>query len=74
MLAEFEKRVALALIQFLETEKILIKCDRLFDVAYFNGDMITAVNLYAHDLYSRDICLLRVYLHWEARSAAKVSA
>ena len=59
MLAEFEKRVAFALIQFLQPEKILIEFDRLFDVAYFNGDVITAVDLHAHDLHSRDIRLLR---------------
>jgi hypothetical protein len=59
MLAEFEKRVAFALIQFLQPKNILIKCDRLFDVAYFNGDVITAVNLHAHDLHSHDIRLLR---------------
>ena len=39
MLAEFEKCVAFALIQFLQPEKILIEFDRLFDVAYFNGDV-----------------------------------
>ena len=39
----------------------LIEFDRLFDVAYFNGDVITAVDLHAHDLHSRDIRLLRVF-------------
>ena len=52
MLAEFEKCVAFALVQFLQPEKILIEFDRLFDVAYFDGDVITAVDLHAHDLHS----------------------
>jgi hypothetical protein len=38
MLTEFEKRVAFALIQFLQPEKILIEFDRLFDVARWVWD------------------------------------
>jgi hypothetical protein len=58
MLAKLEKCVSLALVQFLKPEKILIECDPLFDVTYFNGDVITAIDLYAHDLLSRKIRLL----------------
>ncbi len=48
MLAEMEKGVPFTLIEFLEAEDILIKGDRLLDVADFNGDMVAAVDLYAH--------------------------
>jgi hypothetical protein len=43
---------------FSSPKKILIEFDRHFDVAYFNGDVITAVQM----IYiSRDIRLLRVF-------------
>ena len=48
MLAEFEKRIAFALVEFLQAEDILVKCDRLFDVADFDGDVIAAIDLNAH--------------------------
>ena len=48
MFAQFEKRVALASVQLLEIENVLVKRDRLFDVVHFDGDMITSVNLHAH--------------------------
>jgi hypothetical protein len=48
VLAEFEKRVTLAAIQFLEIENVFVKRDRLLDVVHFDRDMITAVNLHTH--------------------------
>src|SRR5437870_3201170 len=50
MLAEFEKGIAFAFVELLESEDILIKCDRFFDVADFDGDVITAIDLHAHRL------------------------
>jgi hypothetical protein len=47
--AEFEKRVALAAIQFFEIENVLVKRDRLFDIVHLDGDVIASVNLHAHD-------------------------
>jgi hypothetical protein len=49
VLAEFEKRVALAAIQLFEIENVLVKRDRLFDIIDFNCDVIASVNLNAHD-------------------------
>ena len=48
VLAEFEKRVALAAIQFLEIENVFVKRDRLLDVVHFDRDMIRSINLHAH--------------------------
>ena len=48
MLAEFEKRVAFAFVEFLQAEDILVKGDRLFDVADFDRDVIAAINLDAY--------------------------
>jgi hypothetical protein len=48
--------------QSFSDQKILIECDCRLDVAYFNGDVITAINLHTHDSYSRDVQLLRVFL------------
>src|SRR5438045_77203 len=48
MLAEFEKCVAFALVEFFEIENILVKRDRFFDVVHLDRDVIAAVNLHAH--------------------------
>ena len=45
MLAQLEKRVAFAFVQLLEIKDIFIERDRLFDVADFDRDVITTVNL-----------------------------
>jgi hypothetical protein len=50
VLAKLEKRVALAPIQFLEIENVLIKRDRFCDVVYFYRDVIASINLHAHEL------------------------
>ena len=51
MLAQLEKGVAFATVEFFEIENILVKSDRLFDVVHFDGDVIAAVNLYAHGIH-----------------------
>jgi hypothetical protein len=48
--AEFEKGVTLAAVELFEIENVFVKCDRLFDVVHLDGDVIAAVNLYAHFL------------------------
>jgi hypothetical protein len=48
VLAEFEKSVTLAAVEMLQIENIFVKCDGLLDVVYFDGNVITAVNLHAH--------------------------
>jgi hypothetical protein len=48
VLAEFEKGISLALVEFLETEDILIERDRFFDVTDFDGDVIATVDLDTH--------------------------
>ena len=53
MLAEFEKGVAFAAVEFLEIEDVLVKRDRLLDVVHLDGDVIAAVNLHAHQLRNR---------------------
>src|SRR6266508_4504207 len=51
--AEFEKRVALAAVQFFEIENVFVKRDRLFDIVDFDRDVIASVNLYAHEVIYR---------------------
>jgi hypothetical protein len=48
VLAEIEERIALSFIQFFQTEDILIKRDRLPDIADLDRDVIAAINLSAH--------------------------
>ncbi len=50
MLAEFEKRVAFAALHLFEIENIVVKRDRVFDIAHLNRDVIASVNLHAHDV------------------------
>jgi hypothetical protein len=50
MLAKFEKGVTFPFVESLQPEDILVKCDRLFDVADFDSDMVAAINLHAHFL------------------------
>ena len=73
MLAKFEESVALAFIELLEIENILIKRDRLFDVVDFNRDMITTVDLHAH-FFNRSnaliISVLRVRISFQCAAAS----
>jgi hypothetical protein len=55
VLAELEKSVAFAAIQFLEIENIFVKRDRLFDIVHLDCDVIASVNLQAHEI---------MYLAW----------
>src|SRR5438477_1596470 len=48
VLAELEKGVALAAVQFFEIENVFVKRDRLFDIVHLDRDMITSVNLHVH--------------------------
>ncbi len=48
MLADLEERVALALVELLQSEDVLIKFDGLRDVVHLDGDVIDAVYLDAH--------------------------
>jgi hypothetical protein len=48
MFAELEKGVALAFIEFLEIEHVLVERDRFFDVVDFDRDMIATVHFDAH--------------------------
>ena len=48
VLADFEERVALALIEFLETKNVLIKRDRLLDIVDLDGDVVNSVDFDAH--------------------------
>jgi hypothetical protein len=50
MFAQFEKRVAFAAIELFQIENILVKFYRLADVVHLDGDMITAINLHAHQV------------------------
>src|SRR5437667_10378357 len=49
MLAQFEKSIALAAVHLFEIENILVKRHRLLDVVHLDGDMITSINLHAHN-------------------------
>jgi hypothetical protein len=63
VLAEFEKHVALAAIQFLKIENVLVKRDRLFDIVHLDRDVIASVNLYAHGLvYPKERSNARYFL------------
>lgn len=48
VLAQFEERIAFALIEFLEVEDVLVEFHCLLHVIHFDGDMVASVNLYAH--------------------------
>ena len=48
MLADLEERVALALVELLEVEDVLIERDRFCDVVDLDGDVIDAVYFDAH--------------------------
>ena len=48
MLAEFEKRIAFALVEFLQIENVPVERHRLFNVIHLDGDMIASVHLHAH--------------------------
>ena len=48
MLAQFEKRVALAASHLLQIENVLVKRHCLLDIIYFDRDMITSIDLHAH--------------------------
>jgi hypothetical protein len=48
MFAQFEKRIAFALIEFLEVEDILVKSHCLLHIIHFDGDMVASVYLHAH--------------------------
>src|SRR6478609_11239398 len=48
MLAQFEKRVALAASHLFEIENILVKVHRLLNVIHLDCDMITSIDLHAH--------------------------
>ena len=50
VLAEFEKRVALAAIELLQAEDILVKGHCLLDIADLDGDVIAAIHLHTHFL------------------------
>ena len=49
VLADFEERIAFALVELFQAEDILVKGDRLLDVADLDGDVIAAIDLNAHD-------------------------
>jgi hypothetical protein len=48
VLAQFEKGVAFAPVEFFQIENILIERDRFLDVIDFDRDVIASVNLHAH--------------------------
>jgi hypothetical protein len=48
VLAELEKGVAFAAVQFFEIENVFVKRDRLLDVIYLDRNMIASVDLHAH--------------------------
>src|SRR5437016_2839066 len=48
VVVELEERIAFAFVEFLQTEDILVKRDRLLDVADFDRDVVAAINLHAH--------------------------
>src|SRR5436189_2547981 len=50
VLAELEKSVAFAAIQFFEIENVLVKRDGLFDIVEFDCDVVASVNLHTHDV------------------------
>ena len=49
MLAQLEKRVALAAVEFFEIEHVLIEGHCLFDIIDLNGNVVTAIDLHAHN-------------------------
>lgn len=48
VLTQFEEGVALAAAHLFQIENILVKRHSVFDVVYFDGDMITSINLDTH--------------------------
>ena len=72
MLAEFEKGVAFALVELFEAEDILIKRDRLLDVADFDRDVIAAIDLDAHGfvwwVVKVATCFARATISWPSAS------
>jgi hypothetical protein len=48
MFAELEERVALALVQLLQTENVAVKRHRLLDIADLNRDVIATIDLNTH--------------------------
>src|SRR3977135_2621523 len=62
MCAELEEGVTFSLVEFLKVEYILVKGDRLLHVIHFDGDMIAAVNLDAHEIAPTSQARLRMPL------------
>jgi hypothetical protein len=48
MLAQSEKRIALAAAHLFKIENILVKRYRLIDVVHLDGDMIASIDLHVH--------------------------
>jgi len=48
MLADFEKRVALAFVHFLELEDVFVEGDRFGHIVHLYREMINSINSHAH--------------------------
>src|SRR3989440_11790008 len=73
VLAEFEEGIALAAVELLEIEDILIERDRFLDVINFDRDMIASINLHAH-FFNRSrtliISALRIRISFRCTAAS----